>query len=394
MKPKIGPRGITIQNVKDVATRGLPKTGTESDSLPYETGAATYASTSQPKPQAFNSQLLAAMMAGQPTSTYGEKYGGFPTQSMLNQAALGYALNWQDVADLAESQQQSLTVPLEAKLNQGLRSAQGYEDFAKEIAKSRAKDLENQNFFERMNPKTFLAQTQAAQNEAKRKAAVEKYATDFETQFTTDYDRQALPYEQVASAIRETPISQLARQALISQYGVDPNVARASFDEQTDIDYAKLQRESDLLAQGIDFSKTEAERVYDTFGLEVYNEWQQDKANEAIFGTPAQQEKARQDTIDAENLATDLVIEDTYGIRPSQISNVSPDTVRSIFSDPTFVETWIRPSLDRLSENDGLETGQEIAAQMAQEYLATNPNDLLRAKALAAIVAEFDFLAR
>lgn len=382
MAPKIGPRGITIQDVQNVATNGLPKQG-----------AATYESTWKPATTtAFNPQLLANLMAGQAQPTYGQKYGGFPSREMLNDAALGYAYNWRDVADLASAQQQSLTAPLESRFGDVLSTNKANLAFRTAVEPKTTEPAQIKPFtFRPVNPVIQDANARALAARQARMAASNQAA---EKQFITDYNAQVLPYEQLASTIRETPISTLARQALTNLYGIDPNVARATFNEQTDLDYAKLQREAELAAAGIDFGKTEAELIFDNYGPDALIEWQTNKANEAITGTPAQQKAAAQAVIDAQNLETDLAIENSYGIRPSQVTGVSADTVRSMFSDPTFVQDWIMPSLDSLSANDGQLTGAEVAAAQGQAYLEKNPGDLLRARALAAIIAEFDFMAR
>lgn len=380
-QPKIGPRGVTIDDVQDVATNGL-----------RQTGAATYKSVSQPKPPAFNPELLAAMMAGRPAETYGQKYGGFPTQSMLNDAALGYAYNWRDVADLANEQVATLSAPIESQLGDVYDSATGYDAFAAEIAKGRTPVG---NLF-KPKSQNVIGDFANAKAEADRQAAVAKYKSDADAQAVADYNRLVSPYENLASTIQTTPISQLARQALTNIYGVDPNVARATFTEQTDLDYAKLQRDAELAAQGIDFSMSEGEMIYNTQGLEAYNAYRDQKTYEAMYGTPAEQAKAQQDLIDSQNAPIDADILSNYGIAPKEVTNADADTVRTLFMDPDFVAKWIMPSFELLDANNGnpTVTTADIAGTQAQAYLKENPNDILRAKTLAAIIAEFDFYAR
>jgi len=78
MAPKIGPRGVTIQDVQDVANNGI-----------RQTGAATYKSAYEPEQPAFSAADLASMLASQRQPGYGQKYAGFPTSSMMEQAILG-----------------------------------------------------------------------------------------------------------------------------------------------------------------------------------------------------------------------------------------------------------------------------------------------------------------
>jgi hypothetical protein len=65
-----------------------------------------------------------------------------------------------------------------------------------------------------------------------------------------------------------------------------------------------------------------------------------------------------------------------------------------MFTDPDFVAKWIMPSFELLDASNGVTTAAAIAGKQAQAYLEANPNDILKAKTLAAIIAEFDFYAR
>ena len=387
MAPKIGPRGVTIDDVQDVATNGIRQTVT----TPYRSARFENA---QP---AYNPELLAALMAGQAQPSYGEKYGGFPTQSMLNQAALGYALNIRDIGDYAGYKAAELNAPLERELTSVYDSADGYDAFAAEIAKGRAARDEKLGGAFRTKPMNLtseFANAQRAKAEEDRQASIAKYRSDAEAAYTSGFNTQVSPYQQIAETIYDTPISQLARQALTTQYGVDSNVARATFTEQTDLDYAKLLRDSELAAQGIDFSMSEGEMIYNSQGPEAYRVYQEQKTYEAMYGTPAEQAKAQQDLIDSQNAPADADIFNNYGIRPKEVTGADADTVRALFLDPDFVSSWIRPSLEILEANRYDESGADIAGQQAQAYLEQNPNNMLIARTLAAIIAEFDFLSR
>lgn len=385
MAPKIGPRGITIEDVQRVASGGLPKDTGESQYV--------YAPPTQSS-QAYDPKLLAALMAGQAQPSYGQKYGGFPTRDMLNDAALGYALNIRDIGDYAGYKAAELNAPLERELTGVLDSADGYDLFAKEIAKGRANREEKLGGAFKPKPMNLTSDFARTKAEADRQAAVAKYRTDAESAYTSDFNTQVDPYQQIAETIYGTPISQLARQALTTQYGVDPNVARATFTEQTDLDYAKLLRDSELAAQGIDFSMSEGEMIYNTQGPEAYKVYQEQKTYEAMYGTPAEQAKAQQDLIDSQNAPIDQGLFNKYGIRPKEVTGADADTVRALFMDPEFLSTWIMPSVKMLDAADGRNQGVDISIQQAQAYLAQNPDDMLTAKTLQAIIAEFDFLGR
>lgn len=383
-QPKIGPRGVTIEDVQDVATNGIRQTG-EANYI--------YAPPSQSSP-AYDPKLLAALMAGQAQPSYGEKYGGFPTRDMLNDAALGYALNIRDIGDYAAAQGSLLEAPLYAKNQNVQQSATGYDAFAAEIAKGKAAREEKLGGSFKPKSMNTVNDFARAKAEADRQAAVAKYRSDADNEYNRSYDAQVLPYEQISNTIRDTPISQLARQALTTQYGVDPNVARATFTEQTDLDYAKLQRDAELAAQGIDFSMSEGEMIYNSQGPEAYNVYRDQKIYDAQYGTPAERAKAEQDLIESQNAPIDQGLFETYGIRPKEVTGADPDTVRALFLDPEFLSTWILPSIEILDASGGATSGADIAGQQAQAYLAANEGDLLRAKTLEAIIAEFDFLSR
>jgi len=381
--PKIGPRGITIEDVQDVATNG-----SKAGKSQY-----VYAPPSQSS-QAYDPKLLAALMAGQAQPSYGEKYGGFPTRDMLNDAALGYALNIRDIGDYAATEGVRLEAPILKQKQDVYRSATGYDDFATEIAKGRAARDEKLVGAFRSKQMNAVNDFARAKVEAHRQAAVAKYRSDADNEYNTSYDAQVLPYQQIAETIYDTPISQLARQALTTQYGVDANVARATFDEQTDLDYAELQRDAELAAQGIDFSMSEGEIIYNTQGAEAWQVYQDQKTYDAMYGTPAERAKAEQDLIESKNAPIDADILSIYGIAPKEVTNADADTVRAIFTDPDFVAKWVMPSFELLDASNGNYTAAEIAGEQAGAYLEANPNDLLKAKTLAAIIAEFDFRAR
>jgi hypothetical protein len=387
MAPKIGPRGITIQDVQRVANNGLPK----EDTTPYQQGRPTYQPPTYSSTTAYNPELLAALMAGQAQPSYGQKYGGFPTRDMLNDAALGYALNIRDIGDYAASQQATLAAPLEAGLQKTYDTNTANQAFRTAVERPAQPKPWNIDFYK---PRNLVIEDANARSLAALQARTKAKNDEAFAQATKEYNAQVLPYEQIAETIYGTPISQLARQALTTQYGVDPNVARATFTEQTDLDYAKLQRDAELAAQGIDFSMSEGEMIYNTQGLEAYNDYRDQKTFEAINGTPAERAKAEQDLIDSQNAPIDADILAIYGVAPKEVTNADADTVRAIFTDPDFVAKWVMPSFELLDASNGNYTAAEIAGKQAGAYLEANPNDLLKAKTLAAIIAEFDFRAR
>lgn len=104
MAPKIGPRGVTIDDVQDVATNGIRQAG----ATPYRSARFEPA-----QPTATTPVDYAALLAGGPAPTYGQKYGGQPTGEYAKQMILGAAMQRKSIGDLAALQaataQQDLT---------------------------------------------------------------------------------------------------------------------------------------------------------------------------------------------------------------------------------------------------------------------------------------------
>ncbi len=95
MAPKIGPRGITIEDVVDVANNGIRQTS----ATPYRSARFENA-----QPTATSPVDYAALLAGGPAPTYGQKYGGQPTGEYARQMILGAAMQAKSVGDLAALQ--------------------------------------------------------------------------------------------------------------------------------------------------------------------------------------------------------------------------------------------------------------------------------------------------
>jgi len=104
MAPKIGPRGITIEDVIDVVNNGIGQTS----ATPYRSARFENA-----QPTATSPVDYAALLAGGPAPTYGQKYGGQPSGEYARQMILGAAMQAKSVGDLAALQaatnQQNLT---------------------------------------------------------------------------------------------------------------------------------------------------------------------------------------------------------------------------------------------------------------------------------------------
>lgn len=92
MALKIGPRGITIQDVQDVVNNGS------------QAGKSQYVYAPTPTTTAITPIDYAALLAGSPASTYGQKYGGQPSGEYFKQLVTGAAMQAKSVGDLAALQ--------------------------------------------------------------------------------------------------------------------------------------------------------------------------------------------------------------------------------------------------------------------------------------------------
>ena len=126
MAPKIGPRGVTIDDVQNVAKNGIS-----------QTDGTSYKSISQPAQPAFSAANLASMLASQRQPGYGEKYAGFPTASMMEQAILGSALGFKDLGTYAANQRDILAEPAQAAFNAALDASKYDSLLSKQLSTNR-----------------------------------------------------------------------------------------------------------------------------------------------------------------------------------------------------------------------------------------------------------------
>jgi len=201
----------------------------------------------------------------------------------------------------------------------------------------------------------------------------------------------ALRADEIARSINNLPVSQLA-QIMAGSYGLDPNVARAMFGPQTDVDYAKAQASLDLLNSGVDPGMTEAEMVLTYEGPEALTKWQQDKATAALYGTPEEQAQAAQDEIDAQTAIFDQQIQTTYGVSPKNVTGVDPEIARQLFQDTNFTG-WIDTGIAELQNADGTKTPDQIIGELGSQYLTAKPMGKVEAIALVEILSNWKFLA-
>lgn len=445
MSPKIGPRGITIQDVQRLVNNGLPKDTDETQST-------------QP---AFSAIDLASMLASKMQPGAGQRYAGYPTASMLQDAILGSALNFKDLGSYAATQANILGEPAQAAylsaldtskydslLSNQLRTNRqtigyGIEQDPQVIAAQKALNdyYVSQGGRNTLNvsrpslsysssgfPTTFnIPNTPNSTPEGKNLAAElanAQYGAHMArinaVRGTGDYGgtgrnqieanalaqvtpqaeaaRQAalqssgaLRADEIAKSIQDVPVSQLA-QMMASSYGVDPNVARAMFGAQTDIDYARAQAALEAANSGVDTGMTEAEMILAYEGPDALIEWQQGKASAALYGSPEEQAKAAQDENDAQTALFDLQVQTTYGVSPKSVTGVDPEIARQLFMDTNFTG-WIDAGMAELQNADGTKTADQIVGEIGSKYLTAKPMGKVEAIALVEILSNWKFLA-
>ena len=446
---KIGPRGITIQDVKRVANNGLPK---DTDETQY-----FYAPTQSTQP-AFSAIDLASMLASKMQPGAGQRYAGYPTASMLQDAILGSALNFKDLGSYAATQANILGEPAQAAYLAALDSSdpksllstqlrgnqsllrQGISKDPYVSAAQAAYDKQASgsgfemglggptyssymgmsiptgysiDFDQTTSGKDAQARLAAAQYAAQMKLlknvygdttftgglndrlesnALEQAKTQAETTRQAAFQSSgALRADEIARSIQDVPVSQLA-QMMASSYGVDPNVARAMFGAQTDIDYARAQAALDAANSGVDTGMTEAEMILAYEGRDALIEWQKGKAAAALYGTPEEQAQAAQDENDAQTAIFDQQVQTTYGVSPKNVTGVDPEIARQLFMDTNFTG-WIDAGMAELQNADGTKTADQIVGEIGSKYLTAKPMGKVEAIALVEILSNWKFLA-
>ena len=467
MAPKIGPRGVTIDDVQDVATNGI-----------RQTGAATYKSVSQPT--ATTPVDYASLLAGGPASTYGQKYGGQPSGEYAKQMILGAAMQAKSVGDLAAMQaatnrsqleskfasdllsgtnklyptyraqfDQPLSTPemnrnvqiqnltpaisdLEARLAERklyARRIGAYEQqrqgTGKEIDVLEAELRDARRAMGQVNPLGKTPEQLAADNKANAYGAYMDRMNMLDTsglsssRNTTNQGagsvslqptvpellrggaqrqtisnlmpglnqakaEQVTPYETVAEGFANTPLSQFAQQIAVNRYGYDPALAAGLFD--TSVDIQSLKDQADLFAaQNPQLNMSPAEIVRSQFGEEALNQYLQQQAEQALYGTGSQQRTEAELAQDAANAPVDANLYQTYAVMPSEISGPT-DLVRQVMSDPNFLDqfqTGITKIYDDIGKgmtaNDAVgeymrnylnETGDPLTANILEELLS------------------------
>jgi len=203
------------------------------------------------------------------------------------------------------------------------------------------------------------------------------------------YERGVVPYQQLATELSGIPISQLAQQIATESYGQNPFLAQGMFTSKVDLDYANRQRQLEqeaLRQQGIDFGMSTDEAIYQKYGADAYQQYQDAKtqgAYEKAFG-PAQ--TAEEEAFDAQAM-------NTLGVVPAAIAGDFPASkARELLSDPGFVQI-LQDSRTAVQDYEAVSSADKKAkaAEIAAEFEAQS-GDPVAAQILYNALLSFDYL--
>lgn len=411
MAPRSGVRGVTVEDVANVAQNGSSSLGgytfTRSQRPTRSSRFAPIAST--------NVQDLISGMIATPLNTAGQRYSGYPTASAQEAAILGSIEPFYEIGDyarqLADMQYESL-VPV------GRQRARGRADLATSAAQQLA-DAQaqvdaikagaafvgaqpGQAFQPSIPNQELLAQAEADRDLAAYGAAMAarnqiafaqprydvrpetgKYGltptTASEALIDTmeadianlpQYRTQVAPLEQMAADIQAVPRYQLAQQMATQYFGMDPALAAGMFTPQVDIDYMDMMvdyQAAQNLARGIDPNASTEDILLsmDPSGQRLidYQETMAEQAERKLY------EGART----AEEEAFDLNIEVStgYNVKQAAGNDFALSTAREYLDRPGFVAT-VNKAVAALSEFESLSDGERkiYADNLAAQYMA------------------------
>lgn len=223
-----------------------------------------------------------------------------------------------------------------------------------------------------------------------RDVAIAQATPGVQSQYETDVARLVAPAEQFATEVIQTPRYELAQQMATQVFGMDPNIAAATFTPQLDIDYMEMQRDLQTeqnLAAGIDPNASIADTLLrlDPSGGRL-QQYQEELAAEA-------ERKFAEGRRTEDEEAFDLNIEVATGIPVSEAAgDYSLATARQYLIDDNFLAT-VDKSRTIMGEQSALsvEDRKRIADNLAAQYLNENPADPVGARILLNILYGYTF---
>ena len=418
---KTGPRGTTTDDLFRVAQfglRALPRTVVPQTASPYEL------------PENLAAEAQSAIIGG-PAAGYGEKHGGFASAAQQEEAILGEAMGAYEMADLARRQADearlryydemtgrvagrvapiaslagvrpgaNLSEQDRQKLAAGYQGVRAFGETPEYLAALERQNqdpyglfgqqTENANQIMRRAYETMLNAPNLDVNE---QAAVEQRASGLgwfpDEQALYEQQASADPYvsapEQLAASIESTPISQYAQQIAQARYGMDPALAAGMFGPQADINYQKMMNDAQLYGMGYTGDST-GEFILRTRGPEAYQQYMNQLADDALYGSEAEQRRYLDELQAQENRAFDQEIANTYGFYPEEFGEIPAEEVRTRANDPTFQDLYTQ-SIDAITKGDFNET---VADAAYQAYLEQT-GDSIGARILREAITKFDF---
>lgn len=427
MQSRIGPRGVTIEDVARVAEQGA-------DGMPY-TGAGGY-TFSRPNQRPVSAQLPSMQkflesIVGGPAPTYGEKYGGYPTLTMMKSAIEGIgaavplarrmaeqeaarreALLTEtamrdvslapDTAATRRLQEYNTTFGRPMAENPAVVSAQRELDRAiaegapaPDIEAAR-RMLQNANYgaaMERRNltafagteegdfidpttgqPSRGLVTTPGAIQaigatpiaNLGRELAPKSVYPEVQRQLAERMAAEVDPYRQFASQIAEQPMSQYLQAIAQSRFGVDPALAAGLFGPETDINYMRTQRDLDR------------ELMYQAYGIDPTVTMEdmilESQGPDALMEyrnakLQAEMNRLNEGALTADEEMFDLELERITGVNPEDVATGDVATARSYLANPDFQEL-LAANISAMQSTPfaTVEEKKNYARQLANDY--------------------------
>lgn len=460
MAPRTGIRGVTINDVADVADQGSS----------VMRGGYTFTRGNRPAPSSFTVpkvEDLISGMTGLRLDTAGKRYSGFPTATQQEAAVIGSIEPFYEIgryarqlagqrqediqADAADRIRQAfgqktpilysnprspvsipgiggvapITVAAQNELDPAYQAAklaankawtemgisritrgaperltelQDLIDNGLELYPQEKTEYENLLAGQRAAYADSFAKQQAAEKAQADLALLSRSLTSSRLAGATGESAAArqrigeevTPQLELAQEIEQTPRYELAQKMATQYFGMDPNIAAATFTPQMDIDYMEMQRDLQTeqnLAAGIDPNASIADTLLrlDPSG-ERLQQYQEELAAEA-------ERKFAEGQRTEDEEAFDLNIEVATGIPVSEAAgDYSLATARQYLIDNDFLAS-VDNARNTMSEQSALsvEDRKRIADNLAAQYLDQNPADPVGARILLNILYGYTF---
>ena len=191
-----------------------------------------------------------------------------------------------------------------------------------------------------------------------RNAAERQTQINLQPSYDASLAQQVTPYDTLAEGIGNIPLSQLAQQMAVQRYGYDPALAAGLFDQSVDIQ--ALTDEQTLYGlMNPQLSYSPEERIYQQYGqegLDLYNEQQ---AQSSLYGTPTEQTDLEQQ----QYAEVDTNLFGVYASTPAEVYKENPNAAREYMADPVFLSEY------QAGVTEIAGAGQGLQETKAREFL-------------------------